>query len=78
MPIFGLLCVAGIWFLTEVASGLYAWLIFIGFVAHSAEGGKNRKHLRKVGELVISIIFLIVIFVELIIIIIMKKKDVFQ
>lgn len=76
MPIFGLLCTAGIWFLTEVVSGLFAWLTFIGFVAYSAEGGEHRKTLRRVGELAISIIFMVIIFVELVIICIMKKQDV--
>ncbi|MCQ2817888.1 MAG: hypothetical protein MJ252_11545 [archaeon] len=76
MIIFAVLIAAGIWFLTEVASGLFSWILYIGFVAYSAQGGDQRKNLRRSGELAISIIAMIALLGEIVVICIMKKTQV--
>lgn len=78
MVILGILCAAGIWFFTEVMSGTFAWLLYVGFVAFSAEGGDNRKTLRRTGDLVISIIFMIGLLVEIVVVCVLKKRQVIQ
>ncbi|MCQ2818254.1 MAG: hypothetical protein MJ252_13385 [archaeon] len=76
MIIFALLLAAGVWFLTEVASGLFSWLLYVGFVAYSAQGGDQRKNIRRSGELAISIIVMIALLGELIVVCALKRTEV--
>lgn len=76
MTLLGLLCGAGIWFFTDVVGGFFSWLLYVGFVVFSSQGGDNRKTLRRTGDLIISIIFMVGILAEIIVVCVIKKKDV--
>lgn len=76
MVIFALIICAGVWFLNEVVSGFFAWLLYVGFVAYSAQGGDQRKNIRRTPELVISIIIMILLLGLEVIVVLLKKAEV--
>lgn len=78
MTVLGLFCAAGIWFFTEVVGGIFSWLLFVGFLTFSAQGGDNRKVLRRTGDLIISAIFMVVLIGEIVAVCVIKKKDVIR
>ena len=78
MVLLGVLIGLGIWFFTEVVSGVFSWLFYVGFVAYSSQGGDQRKNIRRTGELAISIIFMILLFGEVVVVTVLKKLEIFH